>query len=274
MLGSGAFYWGGFDKATTVFGTLFNDITIERQDDSGQTTQLVRVPITFGPREKYIEALRHPKAAQNAITLPHMSFDITGFEYAPTRKLISSQRIVFSEQVSQDKNAYTSMKNPVPYDIEFELTIYSKNESDCFKIVEQILPYFTPDFTPTIQILPDQTDLRADVPLTLTSHSKEDLYEGSFLERRAVLYRLGFVMQWYFFGPKSTAAIIKLANTNFHVDSFNNPVVSRVTITPGLTEDGLPTTDPDETIPYQQISAEDDWDYVIVKEDFPETAND
>lgn len=262
------FYNEGFERAITLFGTLFNDVAITR--DGGQ--QLVKVPITFGPREKYLEALRELPADQvapHAVTLPQMSFDLVAFDYDSGRHLSTNQKYVKSDSEG-GKTHYSYVYTPVPYNLEFEVTVYAKNEKDCFKVVEQILPYFTPDWTVTAAIFPPNPDLLIDVPVTRTVASREDLYEDSFKRLRAVTYTLGFTVQWLFFGPQDRAKIIKLANTNFFVDTFQSPTAARTVITPGLTEDGQPTSNAEVAIPYLDVNEDDPYGYVVVHTDDPQ----
>ena len=240
MLGHN-FYHQHIRKYVAMFGTLFNDIYIQRDD-----TEVLKVPITYGPREKFLARLDDPDFRNQAITLPRMSFEITSMNYDAARKLNKATKLQYP---ATSNNSRLQAYNPIPYNINFELSIMVKNAEDGARIVEQILPFFTPDFTPSV-ILDSSMDLRYDVPLILEGHSIEDTYEGSFETRRALIHTLQFTMKAYILGPVTEAAVIKFANTNLYtpdtVDgaSANSSleIVERVDTQPGLTTTGTPAT--------------------------------
>lgn len=211
------FYHGLIRKYVVYFGTLFNDISIERTDDEGNVIQDFVVPIAYGPKQKFIARLEQDPTLNKsvAITLPRMSFEIVSFKYDPSRKLPSTGKIF--KQSTNYPGKLDSVYNPVPVNIEFSLSIYAKNAEDGFKIFEQILPYFTPEWTSTLNILPD-LDLKVDVPIVLNNINMVDKYEGSFedLSRRYIVHTLTFVMKAYLFGPTARADIIKKAIVNLY----------------------------------------------------------
>ena len=240
MLGHN-FYHQHIRKYVAMFGTLFNDIYIQRDD-----TEVLKVPITYGPREKFLARLDDPEFRNQAITLPRMSFEITSMNYDAARKLNKATKLQYPATSNSSRlQAY----NPIPYNINFELSIMVKNAEDGARIVEQILPFFTPDFTPSV-ILDSSMDLRYDVPLILEGHSIEDTYEGSFETRRALIHTLQFTMKAYILGPVTEAAVIKFANTNLYTSddvasasaNSNLEVSERVNTRPGLTANGAPVT--------------------------------
>jgi len=240
MLGHN-FYHQHIRKYVAMFGTLFNDIYIQRDD-----TEVLKVPITYGPREKFLARLDDPDFRKQAITLPRISFEITSMSYDAARKLNKATKLQYPATSNSTRlQAY----NPIPYNINFELSIMVKNAEDGARIIEQILPFFTPDFTPSV-ILDSSMNLRYDVPLILEGHSIEDTYEGSFETRRALIHTLQFTMKAYILGPVTEAAVIKFANTNLYTPdtvegaSANSSleIVERVDTQPGLTTTGTPAT--------------------------------
>lgn len=251
-------------RYVAMFGTLFNDIKIDRKDNSGNVVQTMKVPINYGPMEKFLARLQQdPNLTAPAITLPRMSFEIVNMTYNPERKLAPQTRYSSAPTGATAKSTFTAM----PYDITFQLNVMTKYSEDGTKILEQILPFFTPDFTPSVQLV-DDLDLILDIPVVLNSVTSEDVYEQGFTERRAMTWTLDFTVKGYFFGPVVEKKVIKFIELNFYetLDAANS--ATTVTIQPGLTANGQPTTDADETIPYSQIDYEDDWGYIVQIEDF------
>lgn len=273
------FYHGTLKKYVTLFGTLFNDIWINREDGEGNVVNSQKIPLSYSPREKLlariegIENDQDPLRQPFAITLPRMGFEITGFEYDSARKLTTINKFVRQNTDNADIRKY--QYNPVPYNITFDLSIFVKNTSDGTMILEQILPYFTPEWTTTVQLISDP-NITLDVPLILNSVSQDDVYEGSFEERRSLIWTMSFTMKGFFFGPTKTQRIINLANTTvFDSNTFDNiddaigvaAPTERVTVTPGLDANGNPTTDANNTIDKDQISSTDNYDFITQVEE-------
>ena len=189
MLGS-TFYHETIRKVVIGFGTLFNDIHITRKDSSGNVQQSMKVPLAFGPKQKFLVRLREdPNIAKSvAITLPRIGFEIGAISYDPARKLNKIQKV---KKAGTSGNKVDTQYMPVPYNIDFELYAMSKNSDDALQIVEQILPYFQPEYTITINDIVQMSNKR-DVPIILTGISYEDNYEGDLTERRAIIYTLSF----------------------------------------------------------------------------------
>ena len=247
-----------------MFGTHFNDIKIQRADNSDITIQEMAVPIHYAPMQKILARLEQdPNLDAPAMTLPRMSFEIVDITYDPERKLGATQRIRTS--TSPDANTGSSVFSPVPYNIEFELNVMTKYNEDGMKIVEQILPYFRPDVVPTVQII-DGID-PMDLPIVLNNISREDVYEGTFEERRALIWTLTFTMKGWFFGPTTTRKLIKFAQADVYTPMDSNTAFQRVTVYPGLDANGNPTTDPNTAIDWASVSEDDDWAYICVIED-------
>lgn len=210
------FYHGLLRKYVIYFGNLFNDITIQRTDENDDIVQDFTVPIAYGPKQKFIARLEQdpiPNKREVAIILPRLSFEITGFQYDPTRKLPTLNRII--KQDTAYNNRLASVYAPVPYNITFQLSIYAKNAEDGMKILEQIIPYFTPEWTSSINILPD-LGLTLDIPVVLSGTTMSDQYQGSLsdMARRYIIHTLTFTMKGYFFGPVGSTGVIKRAIVN------------------------------------------------------------
>lgn len=263
------FYFSSIRKYVTLFGTLFNDVRITKID-ADHVTSLVRVPITYGPKEKMLSRVtQDPSIDRQTATLPlpSMSFEMTGMNYDGRRKLDTINRLAVINTDDKSKNKY--QYTPVPYNISFILTIYAKNAEDGTKILEQILPYFTPDWTTTIHLIPEM-NLSIDVPIVLNRVSMEDSYEGDFKERRAIMWILDFTLKGYFYGPIKSSKIIKFTNTEFFVASTDNIAdavgnsdpVAWIQIQPGLTANGQPTSNSALSIAVANIVATDDFGFV------------
>jgi hypothetical protein len=257
------FYHGLMRKYVTVFGTMFNNIAISRFNQDGTVAERIKVPLTYSPRERMLERIKaDPKLDRPiAINLPTMGFEIVGLNYAPERKL-STIGEVFNQNSSNGR--VNTLYNPVPYDIQFRLTIYTNRSEDANQIVEQILPYFTPEWTNTLRLV-DDPPIEKDIPVNLVSVANEDTYEGSLQdERRNIVWTLDFTMQAYFYGPAKQKQLIRFVDVRVS-PSLETPMAERDTITvqPGMTANGEPTTDITLTIPYSQIDSDDQWDYII-----------
>ena len=257
------FYNGTTRRYVATFGTLFNNIIIDRKDNSGNLIQSMKVPIHYAPMQKLLARLDgDPNLDAPAMTLPRMSFEIMGINYAPERKLGGLQRVTRTN--TGDNNSLYYHYNPVPYDITFQLNIMVKYQEDGTKILEQIIPYFKPDVTPSVKIL-DDVDHYFDIPVVLTSVGMEDAYEADFQSRRAIVWTLDFTLTGYYFGPESSKKIIKFVDVNLYdnIDTSNAAIVESINVQPGLTANGEPTSLLSETVPYTDISIDDDWAYIV-----------
>lgn len=266
------FYFGLIRKYVILVGTLFNNIRITRTDSSGNTNALIKVPITFSAKDKMLaRVMQDPNIDRPSATLPlpMISFEMGNMSYDGSRKLPTVNRVVAKgDTASKFKYQY----NPVPYNINFKVYIYSKNAEDGTKIVEQILPYFTPDWTTTVNLIPE-VDVVMDIPVILDSITCNDNYDTEFKTRRAIIWTLNFTLKGYLYGPVKKTSIIKFANTNFYIPSVpdgslgdavgNTAVAERLTVQPGLDANGSPTTNVEITIPYTDIEPDDNYDYII-----------
>ena len=163
-------------KYVILFGTLFNDIHITRTNSAGVTVDLLKVPLSYAAKEKMLARLENDPEIQRqtAILLPRMSFEMTGLSYDQSRKLNTLGRIAVKDATNANKLKY--QYNPVPYNFDFKLSVYVKNAEDGTKIIEQILPFFTPDWTATVNLIPEM-NVHMDIPIILNNVSVEDSYE-------------------------------------------------------------------------------------------------
>ena len=261
------FYHDTIRKYVILFGTLFNETYIRRVDNSGDEQQILKIPIMYAPRDKILARLDSNPDLNNqaAVTLPRMSFEMSSITYDPDRKLNTINRNVVAD--ADDNSKLKTVYNPVPYLMNFSLYIYVKNADDGTKILEQILPFFRPEWTASVNLLPELS-LSYDIPTILNSVSSEDIYEGDFITRRAMIWTLEFTMKGYVFGPTTSKSIITLANTNFFIDETaattgtSNTNVENVTVLPGLSNTGTATSNSSLSVDRSEIAANDDFGYI------------
>jgi hypothetical protein len=233
------FYHEILRKTVIGFGTLFNNVTIKHLDSSNKAVSVMKVPLAYGPIQKFLARLEQTpdlKGAQT-ITLPRMSFEFNGLSYDPSRKVTQTQTFITAP--TSDKSTAKKVYMPVPYNMSFELNILAKLNDDALQIVEQILPYFQPSYNLTINLISSIGEKR-DVPIVLDSVSFTDDYEGDFSERRALIYTLTFTAKTYLFGPVPSAStgIIKKATIDYSTrkgKDFRREV--RYSVTPRATKD-------------------------------------
>ena len=212
MLGNAYFYRNTIRNYVIAFGSMFNDIDIKKTDANGNVLSVIRVPVAYGPTEKYLSRINKvTTAGEPAIVLPRMSFEISGFNYAADRKLPKTQKM--HKQNTTDTDKKNVVYNPVPYDIGFSLSIMTKNADDSMQIIEQILPYFTPTFMIPIKEANELGVVR-DTALSLESVDYSDDYEGDYTSRRALIWTLQFNMAGHLYGLPREQKLIRTAVTN------------------------------------------------------------
>ena len=216
------FYHEILRKTIISFGSLFNDIIIKHKNNSGQVVSEIKVPLAYGPSQKFLARLEQSPDLNKPIqiSLPRMSFEFIGLTYDASRKVTTTQTFITS--LSSDKTDIRKSFMPVPYNMEFELNIMSKINDDMLQIIEQILPYFQPSYNMSLKLI-DEIDEKRDVPIVLEGITMTDDYEGDFSTRRALIYTLRFTAKIYLFGPVSNAEkdIIKKVSIGFM--SANSP---------------------------------------------------
>ena len=223
MLGT-YFYHEIIRKTVISFGTLFNDVHVRHQDSSGKDISEMKVPVSYGPRQKFLARIQQQPDLNKAtqISLPRMSFEVNNITYDPSRKTGVTQTFKVKDG-KQVKKVFM----PVPYNLGFELNILTKLQDDSLQILEQVLPFFQPGFTLTIDLVNSIGEKR-DVPMVLDSINFTDDYEGNFETRRALIYTLNFTAKTFMFGPvaDSTDGLIRKVQLDYYTDT-NTRTASR-----------------------------------------------
>ena len=236
MLGT-YFYHEILRKTVIGFGTLFNDINIRHRDASGTSFSNLKVPLAYGPIQKFLARIQQQPDLNReiALTLPRLSFEMTGLQYDPSRKTGVTQTFL-ATQNGNAKKVYM----PVPYNVTFELNIISKLNDDSLQIIEQILPYFQPSLNITINLI-SAIGEKKDVPIVMESITQNDQYEGGFDSRRLIIHTLRFTAKTYLFGPvaESTDGLIKRVDVDYYTNTNIKTAkrVQRYTATPKALQD-------------------------------------
>jgi hypothetical protein len=237
----GTYYYHEIVRKTIIsFGTLFNQIHIRHDDAAGNTYSELKVPLAYGPAQKFLARLEQQADLNKAVqtTLPRMSFEMNSINYDPSRKTGVTQ--TFKAVDSRDSKL-KKVFMPVPYNIGFELNILTKLNDDALQIVEQILPYFQPSFNLTVDLVKSIGEKR-DIPIVLDSINFQDDYEGDFSTRRALIYTLTFTAKTYLFGPiaESSEGLIKKVQVDYYPDTNTKTAkrVQRYTVTPSPADAG------------------------------------
>jgi hypothetical protein len=248
----GTYYYHHIIRKTIIaFGTVFNQIYIQHQDANDNTYSEMRVPLAYGPTQKFLARLTQQPDLNKPIqiTLPRMSFEMTSIRYDPSRKTTVTQ----SFKASDGKNL-KKVYMPVPYNIGFQLNIMAKLNDDVLQIVEQILPYFQPAFTLTVDLV-DSIGEKRDIPLNLDDISFKDDYEGDFSTRRSLIYTLNFTAKTYLFGPiaDTTDGLIRKVQVDMYTstDTVNAKREMRYTVVP----------DPIDAAPDDDFGFNDKWEF-------------
>lgn len=260
-----------------MFGNMFNDIDVVRFNKAGESVQQLRVPIAYGPKEKFLIKLRTDPDGRReiAMVLPRLSFELTSMNYAPERVLNRTHKQL---GIGGGNNSLRQTFTPAPYDLDMTLYAMFANQEDAVQVVEQILPYFRPEWTNSVKIVPE-LDTYVDIPTIYTGMTIEDTYDGDFDTRRAIIYTFTFKIKGYLFGPVTNKGIIRrtLVNTfNPQANTATSNVVIRssdtklqtLTLTPGLLANGQPTANSTASIPISQISANSNYGFAFDREDF------
>lgn len=234
------FYWGTTRKAIIAFGNIFNEVFIERRNSAGALVQKFKVPLSYAPRQKMIARIeQQPNLEQTRaeVILPRMSFEIMGLQYDPARKVspIQSNRAILSNDPSKLLAQYA----PTPYNINMNLYVFVKNQDDGLQIIEQILPYFNPDYNVSLKAIP-QLNILNDLPIILNNVEYQDEYEGDFAVRRVIVWTLSFTLKINYYGPVQKTGIIRKVDVDIFNDAAltTNLVNYQANVTP---DNALPT---------------------------------
>ena len=229
------FYHATMRKSVAVFGTLFNNLRVIRKASDGSVLNQIRVPLAYGPKQKFLARLDQETGfdAPMAIKLPRMAFEITGLDIDSTQKLQKRNKIV--EEHASDVGKKKTIKHHTSYNINMSLYIMAKNQDDGLQVVEQILPYFSPEYNVTISPVSGFAH-KQDVAVILNSVNIDDQYEGDFVERRVLIYQLDFTMKMKFYGPTSDQGIIREINIDFHDKDNTTKLFEEMDFTIGSTD--------------------------------------
>ena len=221
------FYHEILRRTIISFGSLFNGIEIKHLDSSGSVDEVIKVPLAYGPTQKFLARLEQSADLNKptSITLPRMSFEFTGLQYDGTRKVTTTQ--TFKSQSVGIATAIRKTYMPVPYNMSFELSIFTKLNDDMLQIVEQILPYFQPAYTLSVNLV-DTIGEKRDIPIVIENVTMQDDYEGNYNTRRSLLYTIRFTAKTYLFGPvgdtsKASRDLIKKVRVGYVQDDTSTP---------------------------------------------------
>lgn len=271
------FYHKTIFKSVATFGTLFNDITVKRKTSDGNTVKELKVPLSYGPRSKFLSKIEET-GKNTAITLPRLSFEMSGFSYDSQRKLNSLGVRYNKSETGSEKSMY----NPVPYNIGFSLNVYVEHFDEGLQIIEQIVPFFSPYLNIPSKLVYDDMGIVDDVPVLLNDVSLEESYEGQFEDKRVIMWTLSFTLKTNIFKPVKESDLIRQVETNIistptgdsgevtpqEIQQAQESGVKSKSITkPGLTNEREPTTKQSETIPKEDINSDDNYGFI---EDFLE----
>lgn len=246
------FYHEIIRKTVVAFGTLFNDINIRHKDSSGESISEIKVPLAYGPIQKFLARIEQQPDLNKpiAMTLPRLSFEMVSIQYDPTRKSTVTQTFK-----ALDGENFKKVYLPVPYNIGFQLSLMSKLQDDALQVVEQILPFFQPSFNLTVDLI-DSIGEKRDIPIVLDSVSFNDDYEGDFSTRRILIYTFNFTAKTYLFGPiaDSTDGLIRKVQVDLYTstDVANAKREMRYTVTP----------DPIDANPDDDYGFNESWEFL------------
>ena len=259
------FYFGLVRKYVTLFGAVFDDISISREGN-----KTIKIPVEYGPKERYLTRQEQNPDLQRPISQvwPRMAFEIDSLEYDSTRKLDPNG---FCTTGSSSSGTLKVQNNPAPWNINFRLSLISRNTEDALKVLEQILPFFSPTLNVTADLIPEMNYDPVTLPITLLNVNMNELYEGSFDDREYITVELIFELRGYMYGPISTSKVIKgvyidlyTPNTNTAFQGVGTPANSEIVyVRPGLTANGTPTANAAASVPLNQISANSDYGFIV-----------
>ena len=272
MAAWGYFYNGVLRKYIIMFGNMFNDVKVVRTNSSGEAVQTIPLPISYGPREKFLARINQDPSLtrQVAIQLPRLSFELNNMRYAPERGLNKTFK---SSQATTFTNSMGVQYTPVPYDFDISLYGMFSNNEDAVQVVEQIAPFFRPEWTQSLKLL-DSMDDYWDIATVFQDMSIEDTYDASFEERRAILYTWNFTVKGFLFGPVRNKGVIKRTVVDITAQDTNTSIATetgpqtKVVLTPGLLANGQPTANSTASIAWESITANTNYGYAFDNEHY------
>ena len=266
------FYNGTLRKYIIMFGRMFNDIDIVRYNADGSKEQTIRVPIAYGPKEKWLERINVDPGLNRevAVQLPRLGFELTSMNYDPTRTLNKMHK-------NSAKNDYTNtvarQYTPIPYNFNITLSGMFAFQEDAVQVLEQIVPFFRPEWTTSLKLIDSIPDYY-DIPTVLNNLSMEDTYDSDFMTRQAIIYTWDFTVKGYLFGPLRNQGVIKRTVVDISNNRTADPIGTevgpdkKITLTPGLLANGSPTSNTSASVPITNIDVDDNWGYAFENEDY------
>jgi hypothetical protein len=234
----GHFYHAHIRKAVAAFGSLFDDIYVIRKDSGGQVLNQTRVPLSYAPKRKYLERIQEMSVGEElerqiAVKLPRMSFEIVALQYDAQRQLPKTNKLRCGTYIDGDNTSRLKLYTPVPYMIQFQVNIYSKNQDDALQVVEQILPFFAPQYTLSWKPIDNVDDIVEDIPVALQGVTFIDDFEGPIEQRRTIIYTLEFEMKLSFYGQidPTGSGIIRTVDGQI-INSADLSTMETVRVTP------------------------------------------
>ena len=229
MLGT-TYYHETIRKYVAVFGTLFNDINIQRRNSAGVITEQIKVPIEYSAKDRLLLHIRRMSTTDASVqtTLPRMGFVLNGITYDGTRKL-NTMGQVFAANTAASTSTLLKQYNPVPYNFDFELTAAVDNAEDGAQIFEQIVPFFTPEFTVSVNLVPSM-NIKPDVSIILNSTTTEDSFEGDFTTRREIVWTFGFQLKGYIYPDVKSGSVTKTVLVHLRTTSDEPELPEYITL--------------------------------------------
>jgi len=275
MFGS-TYEWDTIRKYVIAFGVLFNNLSVTREDAANNTVQTLRIPLTYSDKDKMLLRFTTNKDEKKPVSIvnPMMAFQLTGFQYDNKRKLNTLNKKLVRQTLNPSKIFY--QYSPVPYNLGFSLYIAVKNQTDGTRILEQILPKFTPDWEIKV-VLHEEMQQEFNTPIIIKDIQKEDTYEGDLETVRAITYTINFIVKAYLLGPEKTSGLIKVVTINMRVPEANdtsysissNNIAEQIEVYPGLLPGGLVgTSNATLTIPLNEIQPDSPYGIITKVTDF------
>ena len=229
MLGT-TYYHQTIRKYVAVFGTLFNDINIQRKNSSGEIVDHIKVPIAYEAKDKMLLRVRRGSKADESIgiSLPRMGFDLNGIVYDPVRKL-NTLGVTYAANTAAGSGTMLKQYNPLPYNFDFTLSAMVDNSEDGAQIFEQIVPFFTPEFNVSVNLIPSM-NIKPDISIALTDVTIEDSYEGELTIRREIIWTLNFMMKGYIYPDIKSGSVTKTVLVHLRTTTAEPAVPEFITL--------------------------------------------
>jgi len=209
-------------KLVVGFGNLFNDITLVRYNPDLTESERLMVPIAYASKESYVMRLEEDSDLdkKDQMTLPRLSFEMTGLSYDSFRKQNTNIKN-FASSTGGAKSQY----NPVPYNFDFNLYLYVRNIEDGTQLLEHIIPFFTPDYTIKLNMVPEMGIIK-EIPIVLNSCVSDITYEGNReKDPRMIIWTLNFTVKGHIFGKSTSVGLVTHSITSINSNISDGDIV-------------------------------------------------